>query len=366
MFKKATLLTFTLLLCISSSVYSNIFDAIKKGDKNKVEQLIKNGADVNKADNEGRTPLWWACRDKNLEIVESLLKNDADVNLADKNGITPLWIACFHNNLEIVESLLKKGADVNQVNKGADVNQVNVKPTTPLLWACSHNNFEMVKSLLDNDADVNKGVKSVATPLLEACSKENLKIVKSLLENGADVNQPDNKGRTPLWWACRKKNLEMVKSLVKYGAKITEVEINEAVKNYLELIQEFEKSENKIEFIIKQVNKEKKISQDTKDLIELALERNTLFYKLLDSIKNDKKTMDIMDKLFKENHNFNIFKNAVTDLIDKGVFLQDAICEQDQDDMYVKKGTRFTVKLPSENLNGTSKKLATLKFLMLK
>jgi len=42
------------------------------------------------------------------------LKNGADVNKSNNNGDTPLLIVCQNGYLEIVELLLKNGVDTNR------------------------------------------------------------------------------------------------------------------------------------------------------------------------------------------------------------------------------------------------------------
>lgn len=48
-----------------------------------------------------------------MEIVRQLIANGAKVNVGDKYGTTPLTWACRKGNLDIVEMLLKAGAHVD-------------------------------------------------------------------------------------------------------------------------------------------------------------------------------------------------------------------------------------------------------------
>ena len=52
------------------------------GHENVVGLLIELRADVNKADNGGVTPLYWAARDGHRNVVEMLINGKADVNTA--------------------------------------------------------------------------------------------------------------------------------------------------------------------------------------------------------------------------------------------------------------------------------------------
>jgi uncharacterized protein len=57
------------------------------------EFLLQSGANPNMADNEGRTPLLWACMMGHPGVVELLVRNKADKKSADKKGNTPAKLA---------------------------------------------------------------------------------------------------------------------------------------------------------------------------------------------------------------------------------------------------------------------------------
>lgn len=104
-----------------------------------VKVLLEAGADVNKADKKGRTPLhyiataadeasvkaskcgWGKCGKGGLGALKILFETGADVNKVDKYGNTPLHIALRHDPIaahtEIVKAFLEAGADVNKSNK---------------------------------------------------------------------------------------------------------------------------------------------------------------------------------------------------------------------------------------------------------
>jgi len=76
-----------------------------------VKLLIENGADINKSDNYGQTPLFIACQNGYLEIVKLLIENGADINKSNNNGKTPLFIAREYQRFEITAVLIENGVD---------------------------------------------------------------------------------------------------------------------------------------------------------------------------------------------------------------------------------------------------------------
>jgi ankyrin repeat protein len=65
-----------------------------------VEVLLKEGADVNKAKNNGTTPLCMASQNGHCDVVEALLRGGADVNKTVNDGGTPLYIAIVHGQAD--------------------------------------------------------------------------------------------------------------------------------------------------------------------------------------------------------------------------------------------------------------------------
>ena len=133
-----SLIAVATLSCSSLSFGINIFAAINKNDHKRVKEILKyEGFDVNKADNDNWTPLYWACRINNLDIVKLLLANGAQesINKADKLGSTPLYSACENDNLGIVKLLLADGAEKSRWIQVANATVIysNLKGLTVIL-----------------------------------------------------------------------------------------------------------------------------------------------------------------------------------------------------------------------------------------
>jgi len=128
----------------------------------------------------------------NSELKKYCSKEIKDINLNETIpdfDVTPLTFACKNNNENIVRWLIENGADVNKENKDGN---------TSLIEACYYGNDNIIKLLIENGADVNKENKYNNTPLIKACEKGYENIVRLLIENGADVNKENKHGDTPL------------------------------------------------------------------------------------------------------------------------------------------------------------------------
>jgi len=220
----------------------DIWTAITNRDTERVKKIIKENPNVvNLKGDDGLTPLYYAVRVKNKEIIDLLIKNGADVNARNNIKETPLYYAIFYgNDTEIMELLIENGADVNVkslggytplhhittrdaalllMENGAEINNVRDKDgRTPLHLAALNGNKEVVLILIENGAFVNDKNSYNITPLHFAAAV-NKEITEILIENGADVNVRNNKKETPLDIAKKCDQEEIVELLKKYGAK---------------------------------------------------------------------------------------------------------------------------------------------------
>ena len=59
-----------------------------------IKYLVEHGADINKANEYGETPINLECEKGNETIVKNLVEHGADINKANKYGFSPLFSAC--------------------------------------------------------------------------------------------------------------------------------------------------------------------------------------------------------------------------------------------------------------------------------
>src|SRR5689334_23994576 len=77
-------------------------DRIQAGDRKAALDLIAAGADVNRAQPDGTTPLQWATYRVDRELVDRLLKRGAKANVTNRYGASPLHEAVRVADVELV------------------------------------------------------------------------------------------------------------------------------------------------------------------------------------------------------------------------------------------------------------------------
>lgn len=99
--------------------FSALHYAVDSGNCAMIEWMVKNGADINIADQvAGWTPLLrCASIQGNRQVGHTLLRCGADINATDNHGKTSLMISVINNHQPLLELLLEYRADLCAVNK---------------------------------------------------------------------------------------------------------------------------------------------------------------------------------------------------------------------------------------------------------
>ncbi|MEM4875102.1 MAG: ankyrin repeat domain-containing protein [Thermofilaceae archaeon] len=92
---------------------SELHEAVREGDLQRVKKLLERGANVNAKDDTfaSNTPLHYAAMEGYLEVARLLVEKGAYVNARNSYGWTPLHYAAYYGHLEVVRFLLEAGAD---------------------------------------------------------------------------------------------------------------------------------------------------------------------------------------------------------------------------------------------------------------
>lgn len=87
---------------------TKVIEAAKNGDREALESLLADGADVNEQDEHGWTPLNWAAGAGDTDTVKFLLEKGADVTKTGRDNRTPLMIAKAADRKEVAAVLTEK------------------------------------------------------------------------------------------------------------------------------------------------------------------------------------------------------------------------------------------------------------------
>ncbi|MFQ5875420.1 MAG: ankyrin repeat domain-containing protein, partial [Dehalococcoidia bacterium] len=148
------------LRCSQGSLGTELFEAAKNGQTEKVETLLKDGADPNAREQEGdRTALMIAAVRGHRPSVLALLNAGADVNARSGPGITALMAASGAGQSLTVKVLLDAGTNVNTKAPG------NI---TALMMAAVNGDSSTVQALVNAGADVNARAEGGTTALMMA------------------------------------------------------------------------------------------------------------------------------------------------------------------------------------------------------
>ncbi len=209
----AVLLFSTLLLCrnVFAANIPPLIDAVWNKDRDKVAQLIRQGADINgkHEDTVLVTAIEMPEKKFDIEIVRMLLDaKKIDVNKYSTKPMgayswyrTPLIAAVYTGNMEVVKLLLAKGAKVNLTDQHFPTsNIIGPQPlNTALHYAAEKGFYEIAELLIDKGANIEQLNSTGITPLISsvlkisdksgATEKENAcKVISLLLKKGAKVD----------------------------------------------------------------------------------------------------------------------------------------------------------------------------------
>ena len=194
----------------AATIDSALAVAARSGDVAAIGQAVKDGKNLEQADQDGATLLGIAARAKQAEVVRVLLEAGVKIEARDQKGRSPLLAAVQtrRSSVEVVRALIAKGADVN--TRGTMIGG------TPLSWAAGpFNNPEIVAALVAANADVNQANNTGMTPLMWAARYGAPATVKVLLDAGADVTATNKRGQTSLDLARQKGDDAQLAEIIK-------------------------------------------------------------------------------------------------------------------------------------------------------
>ena len=221
-----------------------LHSAAQQGNIDLANRVLKAGVEIDRKTKKGNTPLLYAIKNNQYEMVKFLLDNGAVfseelkqyttdariLELYKKEPPTNEKLPLNQDNKEINDdeewasayNFIKKGELINLFNlskDGKDLSKMYYKDEPAPCIAARYNELEILKYLIhefDCKNIVNRVNKQNA--LHYAVINNNLEIIRYLLQNGFSPNQADIDGNTPLHCAIDNSFSECADLLLESGA----------------------------------------------------------------------------------------------------------------------------------------------------
>lgn len=187
--------------------YRGLHAAAAHGDVGDIQRLVRDGADLNDVDSNGRTPLHVAAFQGHGAAAQALIAAGADPHLLDNQRYDAVTIAAVRDDVPTVQALLSAGASAKL--------GTSIYDGTALIAAAHLGHEGVVRELIRAGAPLDHINNLGWTALIEAVllgsgGPRHVKTVRALVEAGADPKIADRDGVTPLEHAWRRGYTHMV------------------------------------------------------------------------------------------------------------------------------------------------------------
>jgi len=254
------------LLNLAVSLAGRTCDPLPAQAGQMLDVFLRSGADINRANDRGWTPLHQAAYSNQAELAKRLVEAGAAQDLeAHGEGGTPLAVALFWGHREVADVLAtsmvvprnlriaaglgredliadcfgsdgaltdaaRAGRGFYRPHSGFPVWQPSNDPqevlNEALVWACKADRAEVLPILVRRGADVNADPYR-GTPLIWAAANNRLAAATWLLQHGATNGRATfggpshGEGVTPLHLAAQNDHVEMARLLIDHGADLS-------------------------------------------------------------------------------------------------------------------------------------------------
>lgn len=157
-------------------------ELLRNNDFIGIKKYIKDGGDVNEANETGESVLASSLRHGcDFKLIMLLVESGADIYDFDEEGVSIFDMAVTYNNMEMVKYLIAQGVNVNRTTRRSRF--------TPLMAAACYGRLEIAKLLLEHGADKN-AVDAKGISVIDFARKTNKKSILLLLNY--DETKPKN------------------------------------------------------------------------------------------------------------------------------------------------------------------------------
>ncbi|HNT27698.1 MAG TPA: ankyrin repeat domain-containing protein [bacterium] len=170
----------------------DIFEAIRRQDKEAVVEFLNKKVNLSLINEEDKTPLLCAAEIGALEIVRLLIDHGAALEAKAKDRRTPLMLAISNAHPAVAAYLLQKGADVNVHS---------ITHYTPIMQAAAKGYLDLMREMIPKADKINTQNDEGRTALMIAARFGHRDIIDLLLARNASLQIADKNGNGAISFA---------------------------------------------------------------------------------------------------------------------------------------------------------------------
>lgn len=120
------------LNAVGASGLTPLMRAARQGDLDKIDALLRLGADIAVRNGDGNNALWFACVGEHFDAIALLLERGIDIDNQNENGATCLMYAASAGKERVLTALLAAGAN-RELRSLDDYSALDMAATLPCL-----------------------------------------------------------------------------------------------------------------------------------------------------------------------------------------------------------------------------------------
>ena len=184
-----------------------------------IKPLLEDKTIIDRIDDEHKSPLMYACSERDIDFLQLLLDSGADINVSNDYGEEPFSICGdmqFERGTVLLSSL---NLDINSIASDGSNRLHQISNLSEISIVADY-----IQPLLAIPAEVNRVNDAGETPLMQAVMSNNIDFMNLLIKMGADVNLCRAANDSALTYALFDRFDDGVELLLSKGADIYRVD----------------------------------------------------------------------------------------------------------------------------------------------